>query len=104
MTTRIAPQLSLSRARRGVAGLAFTAALAACGGGKPAPADSAKTTTDSAAGVVPPDTSHQENPRSVGSPTGPRNTLGRIPVLEYHVIAEKETQFTITREHFMKDL
>jgi hypothetical protein len=35
---------------------------------------------------------------------GPRNTMGRIPVLEYHVISDKETQYTITREHFMKDL
>jgi peptidoglycan/xylan/chitin deacetylase (PgdA/CDA1 family) len=35
---------------------------------------------------------------------GPRNTVGRIPVLEYHVIDDKETQFIITRDHFRKDL
>jgi hypothetical protein len=35
---------------------------------------------------------------------GPPNTMGRIPVLEYHVIADKESQYTITREHFRKDL
>jgi hypothetical protein len=79
-----------------------TAALAACGGSKDAPAaregDSARTTADSAAGSV----SAQAGPRE--TKWGPRNTMGRIPVLEYHVIGDHEGQYTVTREHFLKDL
>lgn len=90
---------------RGSAALfALTAALAGCGGGertaaeKGAPGDSAAVTVrDSAAGSV-----AEAGPRDTSY--GPRNTMGRIPVLEYHVIADKETQYTITREHFRKDL
>jgi peptidoglycan/xylan/chitin deacetylase (PgdA/CDA1 family) len=90
MTTRIA--------RPTVAGLALTVALAACGESKATPADSAATLPDSAAGTV------STAPGQRDTTYGPRNTMGRIPVLEYHVIADKETQYTITREHFMKDL
>jgi hypothetical protein len=90
MTTRIA--------RQTVAGLALTVALAACGGSKAAPADSTATLPDSAAGTV------STAPGQRDTTYGPRNTMGRIPVLEYHVISDKETQYTITREHFMKDL
>ena len=90
MTTTFArPQLAV---------LALIAALAACGGEHQPAADSAQpTTTDSAAGKV-----TENGPRD--TTYGPRNTMGRIPVLEYHVIADKETQYTITREHFQKDL
>jgi peptidoglycan/xylan/chitin deacetylase (PgdA/CDA1 family) len=84
--------------------LALTAALAGCGGGerpagdRSAPGDSATATVrDSAGGNV-----AESGPRD--TTYGPRNTMGRIPVLEYHVIADKETQYTITREHFRKDL
>src|SRR5207253_10075440 len=71
--------------------------LAGCGSSKPA-GDTAKTTSDSAGGSVATASGGRE------TKWGPTNTMGRIPVLEYHVIADKETQFTITREHFLKDL
>src|SRR4051812_4221263 len=88
---------TLSRARAGV--IALTAVLAACSSGEKsasggAPAEAPKTTTDSASGAVArPDTS-----------VGPANTMGRIPVLEYHVIAEKEGQYTVSKEHLLKDI
>jgi hypothetical protein len=81
--------------------ISLTAALAGCAAKDTAnnrPADSAGTTSDSAAGSVTASTGPRE------TKWGPKNTMGRIPVLEYHVIADKETQFTITREHFLKDL
>jgi peptidoglycan/xylan/chitin deacetylase (PgdA/CDA1 family) len=91
-------------ARGSAALLALTAALAGCGGGEKAAADqgapadpAAATVRDSAAGNV-------AEAGSRDTSYGPRNTMGRIPVLEYHVIADKETQYTITREHFRKDL
>src|SRR3954471_23139451 len=81
-----------------VAALALTAALAACSGAKEAATrDTAHTTRDSANGSIGAagqrDTSY-----------GPKNALGRIPVLEYHVIAAKEGQYTVTKEHLLKDL
>ena len=81
--------------------ISITAALAACGAKDSASTrapDSTAVTVDSAAGNV----SRSTGPRE--TKYGPRNTMGRIPVLEYHVIADKETQYTITREHFLKDL
>ena len=92
----------LHGSRSVVAGI--TAALAACGSGNRTPtgdsggtaAGTVAATTDSAAGNV--------AMQRADTTYGPTNTMGRIPVLEYHVIANKETQFTITREHFRKDL
>jgi peptidoglycan/xylan/chitin deacetylase (PgdA/CDA1 family) len=81
-----------------VAALALTAALAACGGARDAPVDTSMTIADSAAGTVTASTGRRD------TTYGPRNTAGRIPVLEYHIIDDKESQFTITREHFLKDL
>ncbi|HET9424795.1 MAG TPA: polysaccharide deacetylase family protein [Gemmatimonadaceae bacterium] len=91
---------SVFRPFAAIAGL--TAALAGCGGERTAatPAgDSAATTSDSAAGSV-----SEAGPRD--TTYGPPNNMGRIPVLEYHVIdtMTKETQFRISREHFRKDL
>lgn len=88
---------SFSRPR--LAALAVTAALAACSGGKEEARDSAAA-TDSAAGVV----TAAPGPRD--TTWGPRNTMGRIPVLEYHIIdtVAQESQFKISREHFRKDL
>lgn len=103
MTMRFARHHSLPRARRGVAVLALTAALAACGAEDATPAgDSATATiTDSAAGKL---TATTSGPRDTSY--GPRNTMGRIPVLEYHIIdtVAKESQFRISRAHFRKDL
>lgn len=80
--------------------MALTVALAACGGDKgsrtPAVATdtaAAATTPDSAGGTV-----------TASAPSGASNTMGRIPVLEYHVIAEKEGQYTVSKEHLLKDL
>src|SRR6478609_6737764 len=70
-------------ARPRVAILALTAALAACGAKDAAPvrgADTARTTSDSASGSV----TASPGPRDTAY--GPKNTMGRIPVLEYHVI------------------
>jgi hypothetical protein len=75
---------------------ALMAALAACSGGEKAPG-----TADSASGNV---AQSVAQPEARDTTWGPSNTAGRIPVLEYHVIADKETQYTITREHFKKDL
>lgn len=85
--------------RQVIAVTTLTAVLAACGGGNKSVDSSAVTTPDSAAGNVSANT-----PRDTGY--GPSNLMGRIPVLEYHVIdnVSKETQFKISREHFQKDL
>jgi hypothetical protein len=81
--------------------VALTAALAACGGDKaaqstPAGSDTAARTTtpDSAAGAV----------SNADTTFGPRNTMGRIPILEYHVIGAPEGRYTVTKEHLLKDL
>lgn len=46
--------------------------------------------------------------RGVASPTKtrrlPPNRLGRIPILEYHVIGDHEAQWTIEPDHFRHDL
>ncbi len=34
----------------------------------------------------------------------PPNEMGRIPILEYHVIGTYEARFTVSREHFKRDL
>ena len=102
MDTRFARLHSLPGGARGVAALALTAALAACGSSEAPAADSSlHVTTDSAAGKV---TAATNGPRD--TTYGPRNTMGRIPVLEYHVIdtVAKESQFRISRDHFRKDL
>jgi hypothetical protein len=82
---------------RWITALSVTAALAACGHSSPAPADSAAGTvaTDSAGGEI-----------AAQSDTGhrPPNRMGRIPVLEYHVIGDSESQFRITADHFRRDL
>jgi peptidoglycan/xylan/chitin deacetylase (PgdA/CDA1 family) len=89
--------------------LAFTAALAACGDSRSASkADRGSARPDSAAGTVTAVTGPRDtSPRSARAGVwGPPNTMGRIPVLEYHVIDQvaPETQFKISREHFRKDL
>src|SRR4051812_41117970 len=102
-TPKLGQRAMITRiARPRAAALVLTAVLAACGASKDAaPArggDTARTSSDSAAGSV----SAATGPRD--TTWGPRNTMGRIPVLEYHVIGDHEGQYTITREHFLKDL
>jgi peptidoglycan/xylan/chitin deacetylase (PgdA/CDA1 family) len=89
-------------ARPSTAALALMVALAACGSGgsqETGGGSAAALTTDSAGGNVTRAAAQQRV-----TTFGPKNTVGRIPVLEYHVIDDKETQFIITREHFQKDL
>lgn len=90
--------------------LSLTAALAACrSAGDHRVADtatgSAAATGDSAGGnvdVVPAGQSTSQ--ATADSSHGSANHLGRIPVLEYHIINDKETLYQVTREHFRKDL
>lgn len=34
----------------------------------------------------------------------PPNDLGRIPILEYHLIGDSDTRWTVSRDHFRRDL
>lgn len=50
---------------------------------------------------------HEATPRAVSlAPQRqlPPNRLGRIPILEYHVIGDHEAQWTIEPDHFRRDL
>jgi hypothetical protein len=69
--------------------LLLTAALAACSG-KPGRGDGTATTRDSAAGSV--------DPAQTDTAYGPANLMGRIPVLEYHVIGSPNAAYTQTPE------
>jgi peptidoglycan/xylan/chitin deacetylase (PgdA/CDA1 family) len=89
-------------ARPHLAALAVMVALAGCGkSSEPhgTSTEKAGLTVDSAGGNV-----SRTAPQQRVTTFGPKNTVGRIPVLEYHVIDDKESQFVITREHFRKDL
>lgn len=39
-----------------------------------------------------------------GPGTLPPNELGRIPILEYHLIGDRESRWSVEREHFRRDL
>ena len=76
--------------------------VASCGGSqrRDGAADAAKRTTDSAAGSA-----ATASTSSRRAPAGTGNRLGRIPVLEYHVVGDSSRgQFIITREKFLHDL
>lgn len=75
--------------------LPFVGALLACG-----PSRSATPTTASHAASV----ATGEVSRAV--PPGPRepNELGRIPILEYHIIGDRDSRWTVERDHFRRDL
>ena len=92
---------------------------AACGGEEPEPevvARNAEDTTPAAAGFVASDTTSHADvaaaPARGGAARtddGPRtdlapNELGRIPVVEYHLIGAEEGRWTRTPENFRKDL
>jgi hypothetical protein len=42
--------------------------------------------------------------RWLAAPPLPPNELGRIPILEYHVIGTYDARFTVSQEHFRRDL
>src|SRR5437867_7240009 len=69
--------------------------LAACGGGEVRTARA-----DSAGGAV------NAPPRApAGARSRPENHLGRIPILEYHVVGDSTRgEFIISREKFQHDL
>lgn len=75
----------------------YVACLAACSGSGKQAAGRAKTTGDSAAGSV------ASNDTMKGSL--PPNHMGKIPVLEYHILGSpKNTLYTRTAESFKADL
>jgi hypothetical protein len=87
-----------------ICAIAAMASLACSRGeARPATRDSASAT------AAAPDT-----PQPAGSPaesgtaheqgTRAPNKLGRIPVLEYHIIGDKDAMYSRTREHFRADL
>lgn len=76
---------------------ALAAATAGCSKTSPdrANTDSARhVSTDSSSGIV----------ASSGSVTLPANHDGRIPVLEYHLIGDKDSRWGRSRDNFRKDL
>lgn len=78
--------------------LCLVALIAACGdGAESADQPAADTTTTAAAS-----TSNVAAP--AGSDTLQPNELGRIPVLEYHLIGDKEARWERERGQFRKDL
>jgi peptidoglycan/xylan/chitin deacetylase (PgdA/CDA1 family) len=89
--------------RRHVILVALTAALAGC---DESPARKSGDAAGDSTGAIVRDSASGSVTRAAPRDTsyGPRDTMGRIPVLEYHVIGDKESQFTITPEHFRKDL
>jgi hypothetical protein len=86
----------MDRIRVGSGALAaLTVALAGCSNGKAAIRDSAVAT---AATTATPTTATAGGEVAADTSFGPSNTMGRIPVLEYHVIGSPEGQYTVTRE------
>jgi hypothetical protein len=82
------------------------ALLSGCGGGQDGASDSAGGAAASSAGA-------ENRPGAAKAPSAPPDnrfsalgdTLGRIPVLEYHVIGDSNSgMFTISRESFRRDL
>jgi peptidoglycan/xylan/chitin deacetylase (PgdA/CDA1 family) len=87
------------------AALVFAAAVIGCGGrdtrhSVAAAADSAAVRRYSEAGAV----ADSATAAPASSDTVKANHLGRIPVLEYHLIGDTESRWGRTRENFRKDL
>lgn len=86
--------------------LIFSALLAACGGGGEAADQNAAT--DSAADTAATATTTATTAAAMAAPPGADtmtpNELGRIPVLEYHLIGDKEARWERERGQFRKDL
>jgi peptidoglycan/xylan/chitin deacetylase (PgdA/CDA1 family) len=93
--------------RRIVAALAIAAAgvsVSGCGdrssaSSSPALAGGSGATTRTAAALSAPG-----GGAAAGDPTRPPNPYGRIPVLEYHLIGDKEAMWMVEREHFKRQL
>lgn len=77
----------------------LTVALAGCGG----ESSSARNTTGDS-GVAGGSVSSAPAPAAAKSSGLPANEMGRIPVLEYHLIGDKESMWMVERRHFRKQL
>lgn len=82
-------------------------ALTACGAGEASssrntPADSGVAGGD-VQGAAPAVSASQPAPTGKGSGLPP-NEMGRIPVLEYHLIGDRESAWMVEREHFKRQL
>ena len=84
--------------------------LAACarhGGHRAAAGDSGRAAASSRGAVATPSPAPPPAaPTPHGALGGPRtpNELGRIPILEYHLITDKEARWEVEREHFRRSL
>ncbi|MGI9089875.1 MAG: polysaccharide deacetylase family protein [Gemmatimonadaceae bacterium] len=91
-----------------LATIAATASLA-CSKGEASPratssAAPSATSSTTVAAHTPERTETANSPAASGSPSRAPNKLGRIPVLEYHLIGDRDAQYSRTREHFRADL
>jgi len=89
--------------------VAATTALTGCAGSDSHASVVRPTAGEGAAPAAPTTTSSNGAVTSAaatadGATSRAPNTMGRIPVVEYHVIGDKDTQFERTRENFRKDL
>ena len=84
--------------------LLFSALLIACGGGGEAADQNAATDSASDTAATSTTTATAAMPAPPGADTMTPNELGRIPVLEYHLIGDKEARWERERGQFRKDL
>ncbi|HEY0304765.1 MAG TPA: polysaccharide deacetylase family protein [Longimicrobiales bacterium] len=84
--------------------LLFSALLMACGGGGEAADQNAATDSASDTAATSTTTATAAMPAPPGADTMTPNELGRIPVLEYHLIGDKEARWERERGQFRKDL
>lgn len=59
---------------------------------------------DAGARTIPASSVPPASGTSAAVATLPPNELGRIPILEYHLIGDRESQWSVEREHFRRDL
>lgn len=85
-----------------VVSLTLTAALA-CGGSSPARNGSGDSGVAGGSVSVPAMASTPRAPAKGGSGLPP-NEMGRIPVLEYHLLGDRESQWMVERQHFRRQL
>src|SRR4051812_6206310 len=98
--------------RRTIAVLLFAVAVAACSRGDARANATSASTHDSAGAAAPASGSESgavasnAGEVSAGASAGRRapNLQGRIPVLEYHVIADKNSEYTRTAASYRADL
>lgn len=86
--TRIVPHRMFMHSRLALASLALL--CAACGESRPAASDTARVT-------------HRPPPDSAAAARTP-NELGAVPILEYHLIGDKEGRWERHRDRFRDDL